>query len=129
MALSNLNVVDSTSISNEQKRVNLIIVDDISWDTTPDEKKKHIKMVEKKINNYLRYITSGQVLDDYPESVGYGVTIVIQCKYPITVKVREIYSKIAETLRKKDIIFGYFIEPQADDKAESEPTIGSTETK
>lgn len=115
MALSNLSVVDATSISNEQKRVILTIVDDISWDTTPEEKKKHIKMVETKINNYFKYITSGQVLDNYPESVGYGVAIVIQCKYPITVKVNEIYEKIAETLKKKDIIFGYFIEPQPED--------------
>ena len=118
MALSNLSVVDATSISNEQKRVILTIVDDISWNTTPDEKKKHIKMVETKINNYLRYITSGQVLDNYPESVGYGVAIVVQCKYPITVRVKEIYTKIAETLKKKDIIFGYFVEPQADDGKE-----------
>lgn len=115
MALSNLNVVDATSISNEQKRVILTIVDDISWDTTPEEKKKHIKMVEKKINNYFQYITSGQVLDNYPESVGYGVAIVIQCKYPITVKVQDIYKKIGDTLKQRDIVFGYFVEPQKED--------------
>lgn len=115
MALSNLNVVDATSISTEQKRVILTIVDDISWDTTPEEKKKHIKMVETKINNYLSYIKSGQVLDNYPESVGYGVAIVIQCQYPITVKVKEIYGKIADSLKHFDIIFGYFVVPQADE--------------
>ncbi|MBR6401719.1 MAG: hypothetical protein IKS17_10970 [Firmicutes bacterium] len=117
MALSNLGIIDATSISNEQKRVILTIVDDISWDTTPEEKKKHIKMIETKINNYFKYITTGQVLDNYPESVGYGVGIVIQCKYPITVRVQEIYAKIAEKFKQRDILFGYFIEPQEDETA------------
>ncbi|MBQ9518682.1 MAG: hypothetical protein IJR59_02170 [Firmicutes bacterium] len=120
MALSNLGIVDATSISDEQKRVILTIVDDISWDTDPDEKKKHIKMIETKINNYFKYITSGQVLNNYPESVGYGVAIVIQCKYPITRKVQEIYGKIAEQFKQRDILFGYFVEPQADEVKQSE---------
>ena len=115
MALSNLEVVDATSIDNEAKRVILTIVDDISWDTTGDEKKKHIKLVEQKINNYFKYITSGQVLDNYPESVGYGIAIVIQCKYPITVKVQDIYKKLGDTLKQRDIVFGYFVEPQVED--------------
>ncbi len=115
MALSNLGIVDATSISDEQKRVILTIVDDISWDTDPEEKKKHIKMIETKINNYFKYITSGQVLNNYPESVGYGVAIVIQCKYPITRKVQEIYGKIAEQFKQRDILLGYFDEPQADE--------------
>lgn len=113
MALSNLNVVDATSISTEQKRVIMTIVDDLSWDTSTEEKKKHIKMVETKINNYLKYITSGQVLQNYPESVGYGVAIVIQCKHPITQSVERIYSKIGTTFKERDILFGYFVEPQA----------------
>ncbi len=120
MALSNLGIIDATSISDEQKRVILTIVDDISWDTTVEEKKKHVKMIETKINNYLRYITSGQVLDNYPESVGYGVGIVIQCKYPITVRVQEIYAKIAEKFKQRDILFGYFIEPQEETEEQQE---------
>ncbi len=120
MALSNLSIVDATSISDEQKRVILTIVDDISWDTDPEEKKKHIKMIETKINNYFKYITSGQVLNNYPESVGYGVAIVIQCKYPITRKVQEIYGKIAEQFKQRDILFGYFVEPQLDEMKKTE---------
>ena len=120
MALSYLGIIDATSISDEQKRVILTIVDDISWDTSVEEKKKHIKMIETKINNYLRYITSGQVLDNYPESVGYGVGIVIQCKYPITRKVQEIYAKIAEQFQQRDILFGYFVEPQPEEIAKAQ---------
>ena len=55
------------------------------------------------------------MLNNYPESVGYGVAIVIQCKYPITRKVQEIYGKIAEQFKQRDILFGYFVEPQADE--------------
>ncbi|MBQ6555729.1 MAG: hypothetical protein IJR45_07260 [Firmicutes bacterium] len=115
MALSNVDVVDATSISVQEKRVLLTIVDDISWDVEPEEKKKHIKLVETKINNYLKYVRSGQVLDNYPEAVGYGVAIVIQCQYPITKKVKEIYEKIADSLKQFDILFGYFIVAQLDE--------------
>ena len=129
MALSNIGIVDATSISDEQKRVILTIVDDISWDTDPEEKKKHIKMIETKINNYFKYITSGQVLNNYPESVGYGVAIVIQCKYPITRKVQEIYGKIAEQFKQRDILFGYFVEPQIDDLNKAAEAESKTDEK
>ncbi len=94
MSINQTNIIDIIGTSPEGKVV-LTISDHHSWDET-----WHLQLLQDKINAYLQFIESGQIFEDYPNTVGRDIVIETTMKYQPT-------SEAASFLEKaKDIIKG-----------------------
>lgn len=63
MGLDNLEVVDALGIEKNSDCAILSLFD--SWDWEDDER-AHLLAIQDKLNNYLDFIESGQIFEDYP---------------------------------------------------------------
>jgi hypothetical protein len=64
MSIDQANVVDFIGI--EGSSVVLTISDHLGW----DDEDEHLLALQEKINAYLRFVESGEILDTYPQAAG-----------------------------------------------------------
>jgi hypothetical protein len=76
MSLEQLDKIDIIS-TDKQGEVVLHIADHYDWDS----EKEHILMLQDKINAYLQFIESGQILEEYPSATNNTITIEIVFKH------------------------------------------------
>lgn len=79
MALDNTNVIDFVSVKDDSSNVWLTIADDFDW----QDEKKHMYLLQEKINTYLEFIENGQFYKAYPEVKGRNISIEIYARFPI----------------------------------------------
>lgn len=78
MSINQTNIIDIIETTPEGKVV-LTISDHHSWGEA-----WHLQLLQDKINAYLQFIESGQILEDYPNAVGREVIIETAMKYQPT---------------------------------------------
>jgi hypothetical protein len=64
MSIEQINIIDFLSINADA--VVLTISDHLDWDS----ENKHLLLLQQKINSYLAFIESGEILKKYPDSEG-----------------------------------------------------------
>jgi hypothetical protein len=77
MAIDNPEVVDFIGIERSSGTIALTISDHLEWDNSDE----HLLVLQAKINRYLDFIESGELLQSYPKSAGKSVRIDVLCKY------------------------------------------------
>jgi len=78
MSINQTGTIDIIS-TNPDGEVVLTISDHHSW-----LESWHLQLLEDKINAYLQFIESGQILEDYPNSIEKKLVIEITMKYEPT---------------------------------------------
>src|SRR5690349_8114757 len=66
MSVAQLDVVDYLSLEKGTGHVVLIIADDLDWEQEP----RHLWLLQEKINRYVAFIESGEVLSKCEETLG-----------------------------------------------------------
>jgi hypothetical protein len=79
MSLERVKEVDAIGVDKKSGAVALTILD--SWDWS--EESRHASSLSDKINSYLGFIESGELLDAYPEAKGRDVEILVISKFPL----------------------------------------------
>ncbi len=79
MSIDNPDVIDAIGIDRETGEVILTISDHLEWEESYQE---HTSRLEGKIGQYLNFIFSGQLIEEYPDGVGKKIRIDIVQKYP-----------------------------------------------
>lgn len=79
MSIDNPDVIDAIGIDRETGEVILTISDHLEWESCYEE---HKLLLEEKLGKYLYFISSGQLLEDYPDGEGRKIRIDIVQKYP-----------------------------------------------
>src|SRR5262245_32341666 len=77
MPVDNPDVVDAIGIERATGVVVLTISDHLEWDATDD----HARVLQEKINRYLGFVESGELLEQYPKALGKPVRIDVVCKH------------------------------------------------
>ena len=77
MSVENLNVVDIVSTDRETGEVVLTVSDHLAWDDSIG----HQAALQEKLNNYLAFVESGEILDRYPDAKGRLITMKIVLKH------------------------------------------------
>lgn len=77
MSITQKEKIDIIGIENGNTVV-LTISDHLDW----KDSIYHLRVLEDKINTYLEFIEGGQILEDYPDSLGKQLVIDIASKYP-----------------------------------------------
>ena len=76
MSIEQIDKIDFISTTSEGK-VELTISDHLEWDA----EKNHLLVLQNKINAYLDFVKSGQILEDYPSAENKEITISVVMKY------------------------------------------------
>jgi hypothetical protein len=76
MSVENPNVIDIIRSEKDGGRVTLTITDHLEWGDG-----KHLLKLQDKLNKYLAFIESGEILEKYPGAQGKAVKINVACKF------------------------------------------------
>ena len=74
MSIQNADVVDAIGLERSTQDVILTISDHLGWGSDIDN---HLIELQEKINAYLAFLESGELLDAYPKAVGRDAVISI----------------------------------------------------
>src|SRR5574341_960328 len=91
MSVEQTNVVDAIGIDNATGDVVLTIADHLEW-TGSDN--KHFALLQAKLNTYLGFVESGEILERYPDAKGKNVLIDVVCKYPLNQQALGFYGQV-----------------------------------
>jgi hypothetical protein len=67
MAIEKTNVVDAIGVDKATGDIVLTITDYLDWESS---EAKHLHMLRDKLNTYLHFIESGELIKTYPDAVG-----------------------------------------------------------
>ena len=88
MSIEQTNVVDFVGIERASGNATLSISDHLGWDENEGE---HLLMLQEKLNAYLRFIESGEMVQTFPQMRGRRVKIRIVGKYPLSPEARKFF--------------------------------------
>jgi len=77
MSIDDLTVVDAVGVDQMTDEVVLLLSDHLEWD--PEQ--KHIDALREKLNLYIRFIESGEILQKFPDSVGRKCCVNVVMKF------------------------------------------------
>ncbi|SPB14936.1 hypothetical protein NOV72_02167 [Caballeronia novacaledonica] len=80
MSLRDVDAIDYIGVNILFKRVSVGLFDDLDW----RDEKEHQDLLTKKIDRYIRYIRSGQLLLNYPKVRGYEIVFEYVATHPMT---------------------------------------------
>lgn len=99
MSVNQTDTIDFISTTPDGKVV-LTISDHHSWDET-----WHLPLLQEKINAYLQFIESGQILEDYPKAEGRKVVIETVMKFEPSDEATDFLGKAKEIINKAGFEF------------------------
>ena len=77
MSIEQTDVIDFIGTSKDENYINLTISDHLVW----DDKNEKLLILQDKLNSYLEFIESGQLIEEYPASKGKKICIDLRCKF------------------------------------------------
>lgn len=90
MSIEQTDIVDVLHIDNESGEVVLTISDHLEWNGAEGN---HLLLLQEKLNTYLRFVESGEILEKNPKAHGRKVVISVVGKYPLNQSAREFYNQ------------------------------------
>ncbi len=112
MTVEQASVVDIAYIDHETGIVYLCIADHLKWDG------EHLLVLQEKINGYLSFIESGEVVDTLPEAEGKDIQIELITKYKPTEEALHFFGHAEAFLGKEGIRFAHRAGPDGYEAAE-----------
>ena len=97
MAIDNADVVDFISIDPANDRVVLTIADHLEWG---ENTKEHSRLLREKLNAYVEFIESGELLENYPKAKGREVVVSVVGKYPLNEEASAFYQQASAAIER-----------------------------
>jgi len=94
MSVKQKNKVDFIGINEEANEVRLGISDHLDW----NEPELHYQLIQDKVNAYLAFIESGEILEVYPDSKGRKVAIELKAKFEPAAFTNGFFAKLEHVL-------------------------------
>jgi hypothetical protein len=73
MSVTQTSIVDAIGIEGSSGKLVMTISDHLSWEEEDD----HIALLREKLNSYLRFVESGELVEAYPAAAGKQVVVEI----------------------------------------------------
>lgn len=90
MSVDQTDTIDFATIDGVTGDLWLTISDHLPWDET---ERKHISLLQDKLNAYLRFVESGEVLKKVPGAEGRGIVIDLVGKFPLSQQAESFFVK------------------------------------
>jgi len=104
MSVDQTNLVDAIGIDNSTGEVVLTITDHLDW---TENGRKHLFLLQEKLNTYLSFVESGEILETYPNAKDRAVLIDIVGKYQLSEQAQAFYAQFAQIVEGAGIKFRY----------------------
>lgn len=104
MSVRDADVIDAIGIEDSTNTLVLLIIDPFTWSV---QEYDHMKTLQAKINNYVRYIESEGYKSRYPDKKPEGFRIEINFKYQFSDTIRKILEAGKKQLLERGIGFRY----------------------
>jgi hypothetical protein len=95
MTIEQAKTVDILSIDPTTNKVVLTISDHLTWDAGNN----HLMLLQEKLNNYLAFIESDELLQTYPEAKGRAIVIDVACQHPVDSIGKAFFGQAASIVR------------------------------
>jgi hypothetical protein len=106
MSIDETRVVDVASIDANTGEVVLTITDHLPWQSDG-----HLKLFQDKLNCYLAFIESGEILESYPDASGKSVRIDVVCKYAPDIQAESFLVRSAGIIRNGGYALSWRVHP------------------
>jgi hypothetical protein len=103
MSVSDPKVIDLIGVERITGNVVLTLTDHLDWSDTHH----HLVLLQEKVNTYLRFIESGELLSAYPDAKGRSVVIGIVAKYLPSADGERFLKGVESTIAKAGIGFRF----------------------
>lgn len=101
MSVVDTDSIDAIGMEKEVKRVFLSIIDSLVWDNDD----VHLFTLQEKINTYLYFIESGELLKALPDAAGFDIAIELILKHMPSDQAVTFFDKTSQILLDKGIVF------------------------
>lgn len=117
MSILETKVVDVVSVAEwEPESVILVISDHLKWGDKVQQG-EHLLLMQEKINTYITYIESGEMLESYPPSKGKLPIIRISGLYELPEQAEFFVHRAAQTLKEVGIGFEFVLDAYEDTRS------------
>ncbi|PWE41412.1 DUF6572 domain-containing protein [Pseudomonas prosekii] len=114
MSIVETKVVDIIAVPEwEPKNVILVISDHLKWGDKAQQG-EHLLLLQEKINTYIAFIESGEILESYPPSKGKFPIIRINGLYELPEQAEFFVDRVAQTLKEVGIGFEFVLDANED---------------
>ena len=96
MSIENTSVVDIISVNRNTGEVVLKITDHLSWGS---DHAQHMWLLQEKLNTYLAFIESGELLEKYPDAKGRDVSIDVVGKYTLIKPAEDFFERASAIVK------------------------------
>lgn len=100
MSIEQTDVVDVIHFEKESDEVVLTISDHLEWG---DSEHDHLFLLQEKLNTYLRFIESREILEQYPKAQGKKIVISVVGKFPLSQSAKQFYTQATSMLEEGEI--------------------------
>jgi uncharacterized protein DUF6572 len=90
MSVDQTDTIDLATIDRASGDLWLTISDHLPWDENEGD---HLVLLQNKLNAYLRFVESGEVLKKVPAAEGRGIVINLVGKFPLSQKAESFFGK------------------------------------
>ena len=104
MSVTGANVVDAIGIDNETGQVVLTLADHLPWG-----ERQHFEDLRAKLNTYLTFVESDELLESYPQARGRRIAVQVVCKFPPDAAGVEFFQNAGETIRGAGFDFSWSV--------------------
>lgn len=101
MSIAETGIIDAIGVDSLTNQVVLTISDHLYWDS------EHLLMLQEKLNTYLGFVESGELLSTYPNSQGREVLINVVFKYPPDESGQDFLAKVHDIIEEAGMKFRY----------------------
>ena len=96
MSIEQTETVDFVSVDRASDDLLLTISDHLAWDEGEGE---HLLLLQNKLNAYLRFIESGEVVKKFPEARDRNVVINVVGQFPLSEKAKLFFEKATAAIQ------------------------------
>ena len=90
MSVDQTDTIDFATVDNASGDLWLTISDHLPWD---ENEGNHLILLQNKLNAYLRFIESGEVVEKVPDAEGRHIVINLVGKFPMSQKAASFFEK------------------------------------
>ena len=99
MTVEQTGAIDFIHVAKVSGDIRLTIVDHLPWNK---DEGAHLLLLQKKLNNYLEFIESGQILEQIPDARNRKMVINVVGEYPLS-DAAKVFLKKADDLASKKL--------------------------
>ena len=104
MSVDRTGVVDAIGVDDSSGDVVLTITDHLEWGNN-----EHLLFLQEKLNTYLSFVESGEILSTYADAKGRDVLINVVCKYPPDERAVSFFNQVSGVVEGAGMKFKYHL--------------------